>query len=111
MDFMWSLIYCALKSEYFKAAVLKRVKLERARLEYRGLTFYIALRNACEMLFFPVCASKFPVLGCSCAVPSCPIDLWGCRSSWAHLLQAVLANMGVNIYPSMEAVTGISALL
>lgn len=23
MDFMWSLIYCALKSEYFKAAVLE----------------------------------------------------------------------------------------
>lgn len=32
MDFMWSLIYCALKSEYFKAAVLKRMKLERARV-------------------------------------------------------------------------------
>lgn len=30
MDFMGSLIYGALKSEYFKAAVLKCVKLERA---------------------------------------------------------------------------------
>lgn len=32
MDFMWSLIYCALKSEYFKAAVLKCVKLEGVRV-------------------------------------------------------------------------------
>lgn len=33
MDFMWSLIYCgALKSEYFKAVVLKCMKLERARV-------------------------------------------------------------------------------
>lgn len=97
---MWSLIYCALKSEYRKAAVLNCVKLERARV---GIERADNLRSSWECLWDAVSLchrlkGKSPVPGCFCTVPSCPIDPWSCRSSQAHLLQ-----VDGSIYSLMEA--------
>lgn len=98
MDFMWSLIHSALKSEYFKAAVSKCVKLQRARV---GIESADVSHNSSPCL--GDAASLFYFKGDS-RVPAAWQTCW--RSSQPHLLQV----LPVNICPSMEAGTGTSAL-
>lgn len=73
MDFMWSLIYCALKSEYFKAAVLQCVKLERMRA---GIERADILHSSCDMLLH--CKLSLKAKAQCRALP--PHRSAGCRS-------------------------------
>lgn len=95
MDFTWSLIYCTLKSEYFKAAIFKCVKLERMRA---GIERADILHSSCEMLLHCKLSLK--------AKAQCqPIDVWG-----AGACRVSCASVGVNVCPSVQEVTGISTL-
>lgn len=101
MDFMWSLIYCALKSESFLEQLFQSVWNWRGwGVERGGLTFYITPGKDCEMLFLPGCAER--EVPSACLLCHSPAALESCLAVGTHGLTCSKW--------SVDAERGISAL-